>query len=94
MTFSPEMIGYVAACLTTFSFAPQVLLTLRTRDTKTISVGMYSMFITGVFLWTLYGIQKADWVIVSANAMTFLLAVPILGMKVFNLAWGSERMRQ
>lgn len=93
MEFSPQIIGYFAAFLTTFSFAPQALLTLRTRDTKTLSLGMYSMFVSGVFFWLIYGLMIGDWVIIIANILTELLALPILGMKVFNLYWGNESER-
>ena len=89
--FTPEWIGYIAAFLTTFSFAPQAFLTLKTRDTKTLSLSMYSMFALGVFCWTIYGVLKGDWVIVSANVLTELLALPILGMKVYNVIKGVDR---
>jgi MtN3 and saliva related transmembrane protein len=92
MLISPEIIGYFAAFLTTFSFAPQALLTLKTRDTRTLSLGMYSMFTIGVFFWLIYGLMIADWVIVTANVLTELLALLILGMKVHNKIWGNERL--
>jgi MtN3 and saliva related transmembrane protein len=94
MTPSPDVIGYVAAFFTTFSFAPQALLTLRSRDTRTLSLGMYSMFVTGVSLWLVYGVMQDDWIIVLANALTLLLALPILGMKIYNRVWGNERLWQ
>lgn len=89
-SITPEVIGYLAAFLTTFSFAPQALLTLKTRDTKTLSLGMYSMFAMGVFFWLIYGLMINDWVIITANILTELLALPILGMKIYNLYWGNE----
>ena len=90
----PQIVGYLAAFLTTFSFAPQALLTLKTRDTKTLSLGMYSMFASGVFFWLIYGILMGDWVIIIANTLTELLALPILGMKIYNLLWGNESERK
>jgi MtN3 and saliva related transmembrane protein len=39
-----DIIGYIAASLTTFSFVPQALKTFRTRDVSGISLGMYSCF--------------------------------------------------
>ena len=48
---TPEMIGYVAGILTTTSFLPQAIMTLKTRDTESLSLGMYSIFTSGtVFL--------------------------------------------
>ncbi|MFZ9335657.1 MAG: SemiSWEET family sugar transporter, partial [Burkholderiaceae bacterium] len=46
-----ELIGYIAAFLTTSSFVPQAWLTFRTRDVSGISLGMYSAFTTGIALW-------------------------------------------
>ena len=90
MILTPEIIGYIAAALTTFSFAPQAFLTLKTRDTKTLSLGMYSMFAAGVLVWMIYGILKEDWVIIVANVLTEALALPILGMKIYNMLKGNE----
>jgi MtN3 and saliva related transmembrane protein len=79
---SPETIGYLAATLTTGSFVPQALLTLRTRDVSGISLGMYSAFTAGVGLWLTYGVTVGDWPIVIANALTLALAATILALKV------------
>jgi MtN3 and saliva related transmembrane protein len=90
---SPSMInglGYVAAVLTTISFVPQVMLTLRTRDVSGISLLMYSCFTVGVGLWLLYGLSLGNWPIVVANAITFSLALSILVMKVLSLLPGSR----
>lgn len=46
-----DLIGYLAAALTTFSFLPQALHTFRTRDVSGISLGMYGSFTLGVALW-------------------------------------------
>ncbi len=77
-----QTIGYVAAFLTTASFIPQVLKTLRSRDVSSISTLMYSMFTSGVFLWLVYGILRNDIVIIVANAITLLLAATVLIMKL------------
>lgn len=77
-----ELIGYCAAALTTFSFAPQAWLTFRTRDVRGISLGMYSVFAAGVALWLAYGLLLGAWPIVAANAVTLALALAILAMKL------------
>jgi MtN3 and saliva related transmembrane protein len=46
-----DLIGYIAASLTTFSFVPQALKTFRSKDVSGISLGMYSLFASGVALW-------------------------------------------
>ena len=85
-----ELIGYLAAALTTCSFVPQALHTFRTRDVSGISLGMYSVFTVGIALWLVYGLALAAWPIVVANAITLVLAGTILGMK---LVYGMRRPR-
>jgi MtN3 and saliva related transmembrane protein len=43
-----DLFGYIAATLTTISFFPQALKTLRSRDTHAISLRMYLLFTSGV----------------------------------------------
>ncbi len=77
-----NLLGYVAATLTTASFVPQAVLTLRTRDVSGISLGMYSAFTVGVALWLLYGWRLGEWPIIVANAVTLAVAATILGTKI------------
>jgi len=75
-------IGYAAAALTTAAFVPQAWLTLRTRDVRGISLGMYLCFTAGVALWLAYGIALGQWPIIVANALTLALAASILVVKI------------
>lgn len=77
-----EWFGYAAAILTTGSFVPQALMTIRTRNTAGISLAMYVIFTTGVALWLAYGIFLGSWPMILANTVTFLLAASILALKV------------
>ena len=77
-----DLIGYLAAFLTTASFVPQAVLTLRTRDVSGISVAMYSAFTAGVALWLVYGLALGEWPIIVANAVTLALAITILAVKL------------
>lgn len=78
-----DFIGSLAACLTTVSFVPQVWLSFKTRDVSGVSLGMYSVFTVGVALWLAYGLLLGAWPMVIANAITLVLALMILGMKLF-----------
>ena len=77
-----DWIGSAAAVLTTASFVPQVVHTLRTKDVSGISLSMYSVFVVGVALWLVYGLLLDAWPIVIANAITVTLATCILAMKL------------
>jgi len=85
MTTTAEIIGYLAATLTTASFVPQAILTIKTRNTESLSLGMYSTFTLGVLCWLIYGIHLGDKAIIFANAITLLLAASILSFKIYNM---------
>jgi len=84
MNITPDLIGYLAATLTTASFLPQAILTIKTRDTSSLSLSMYSLFTFGVFCWLIYGLYLGDKAIIIANALTFILAASILAFKIYN----------
>ena len=77
-----ELVGLAAAFLTTLSFLPQVLHTIRTRSTHDISLRMYSLFTLGVFLWLIYGLILRDVPIIGANVVTLLLSGTVLVLKL------------
>ena len=77
-----DIIGTLAAVLTTASFVPQAWHTFRTRDVRGISLGMYSVFTVGVACWLVYGLLLSAWPIVIANCITLALAATILVMKL------------
>lgn len=79
-----EYFGYVAAVLTTASFLPQAIMTIKTKDTASISLTMYLMFLSGVVLWSLYGFHKQDNAMFFANVVTGILAFVILFIKIKN----------
>ncbi len=76
-----DLLGYIAAFLTTTSFLPQVIRTLRTGDTRSISFTMYLMLVIGVAAWLAYGWLLGALPIMLANGITLLLASIILMMK-------------
>ena len=77
-----ELIGVVAAMLTTISFVPQVWHSFKTRDVSGISLVMYSIFTVGIALWLAYGILLNAWPLIVANGITLTLAMAILLMKL------------
>ncbi len=78
-------IGYFAAVLTTGSFLPQAIKTIKTRETSGISLVMYSLFSLGVLLWLIYGLLVKDYIIVLANLITLVFALIILIICLLNL---------
>jgi MtN3 and saliva related transmembrane protein len=84
-----EIIGALAAVLTTIAFVPQVHKVLVHKDTHSLSLGMYLIFTTGVLLWGTYGYLRGDWVIVAANGVTAVLCLAIVVMKLRNDVFGN-----
>ena len=79
---SGEWVGYAAATLTTVAFVPQAIKTLRTRDTRGISLVMYVVFTVGLCFWLAYGIVLGSWPMIFSNIITLVLALLILGLKL------------
>ena len=77
-----EWAGYLAAAMTTLAFIPQAVQTIRTRDTRSISLGMYVVFTIGIAFWLVYGIALGSMPMILSNIVTFLLSATILGLKV------------
>ena len=77
-----EWFGYAAAVLTTSSFIPQAVMTIRSRNTRGISLAMYVIFTVGVALWLVYGIAIESWPMILANTVTLGLAGTVLGLKL------------
>ncbi|NWG70368.1 MAG: SemiSWEET transporter [Parvularculaceae bacterium] len=77
-----ELIGSVAAALTTLSFVPQAIRVLRTGDTAAISLAMYAMFVVGIALWEVYGLMIGSLPVIVSNIVTFVLSGLILVQKI------------
>jgi len=73
-----EIIGLIAAVCTTFAFVPQVMKVWKTKQTKGLSLRMYSIMFTGILLWLVYGILIDSLSIILANVVTATLVGTIL----------------
>ena len=80
--FAIKLLGFAAATCTTLAYAPQFVKVWRTRSTEDISLGMLLVMVLGLVLWLLYGLLSGDAPLVAANAITIVLAVGILLMKL------------
>jgi MtN3 and saliva related transmembrane protein len=77
-----QILGLVAGALTTAAFLPQVVKTWKSRSAKDLSLGMFSLFCGGVFLWLVYGFAVGDVPVIAANLLTLLLASTLLFFKL------------
>ncbi|KYC52394.1 MAG: MtN3/saliva family protein [Candidatus Methanofastidiosum methylothiophilum] len=76
------LIGLVAAFLTTASSIPQVIKTIKLKETRDISFWMWSLLSAGIFLWLIYGISKNDLPIILANGISMFLVLTVLSLKI------------
>ncbi|MBE0538306.1 MAG: SemiSWEET transporter [Ignavibacterium sp.] len=75
-------LGYIAAFCTTIAFIPQALKVYKTKHTKDISLGMFSLLNAGFILWLWYGILIISYPIIIANAVTIVIAIYIFITKI------------
>lgn len=79
---SVTIIGMIGASLTTVAFLPQAIKTIRTKNTRDLSLGMFVLSEMGVVMWLTYGILIGDIPIIFANVITFFLISTIIIMKL------------
>lgn len=78
----PTLIGFVAGCIGTYSFVPQVLKCWRTGETGAISLRMFAVRTFGALLWTFYGFVVGSLPVLIFSAVGLLLCSTILVLKV------------
>jgi MtN3 and saliva related transmembrane protein len=76
------IIGLVAGTCTTFSLLPQVIKTVKLKETRDISMAMYIILGSGMLLWVIYGILIGALPVILANAASFALAMAVLILKI------------
>lgn len=76
------ILGFTAAFCTTVSFVPQVVKSVRTKQTSDISLPMYIVFGSGIALWLAYAFFTHDLPLLAANTVTFVLVAAVLGLKI------------
>ncbi|MGA8147166.1 MAG: SemiSWEET transporter [Gallionellaceae bacterium] len=84
------LLGYPAAFLTTIAFVPQAWQSWRTRDLSGISLPMYALFTLGVALWLGYGLAIGSLPVIAANAVTLMLALLVLWLKILEVRSGAK----
>lgn len=77
-----ELLGFTAALLTTLCWLPQAVKTIRTRDTRALSLAAQSALASGVVLWLIYGWLIGNAPVIFANAVSLVLVGTILVLKL------------
>lgn len=75
-------IGLLATAFSVTSTLPQIRKALKTRDTEDVSIRFLAVLIVGLFLWAMYGLGKADNVIIIGNTIGVILNICMLVLKI------------
>ncbi len=77
-----EIIGLIAAILTTSAYVPQVVKTWKTKLADDLSLTMYIAMFIGIILWLLYGIHLNSIAMILANSITAMLTFLLIVFKL------------
>jgi len=77
-----EVLGLAAGLQTTVAFVPQALKVWRAKSAEDISLATFLIFCSGVTCWLIYGLFIDSMAIILANAVTLVLAVSIVWLKI------------
>ena len=76
------ILGFVAGTFTTLAYVPQVIRSWKLKETRDISLTMLVLYASGIFLWLLYGLWTGSLPVIAANAVSFVLILVMLGIKL------------
>ena len=81
-TLQIDIITFIAASLTTFSFLPQTIRAIKSKQTNDLSLTMFICMSVGVAFWLFLGMMYANKFMIIANAITLVLNLMILRLKL------------
>ncbi len=82
MNWNIEVIGIIAAVLTTFGFVPQVFKSFRTKNVEGISLTMYLAMFIGLIFWLIYGFLIDSFAIKLANIVSGILVFTLIVLRI------------
>lgn len=84
MNFNISIIGYAAGFCTALAQFPQAYRVIKTGETHSISLTMYSIMTLGIFFWFLYGVAIPDLPMILANGICLAPSLYILFKSIVN----------
>jgi MtN3 and saliva related transmembrane protein len=77
-----EIIGYFAALLAALIFLPQMVQTIRSKDTKGLSLPSFILISLSNSMWLSYGLLMMDPAIILSQIFLFPMGITILVYKI------------
>lgn len=82
LSLSIELLGALAAVITSLCWLPQTVKIIRDRRTEGVSLATNVAFASGVALWLVYGVLIGSWPVIAANVVTLGFILAIVGLKL------------
>ncbi len=79
---SATLIGLTASVFSIAAFIPQVIKTWKTKKAEDLSMSMLVVFISGTFLWLVYGLLINSLPVIVANLVISVLVFMIIVFKI------------
>ncbi|MEK9196286.1 MAG: SemiSWEET family transporter [Patescibacteria group bacterium] len=77
-----EIFGTIAGTLGIFAFTPQAYRTIRTKQTRDLSLVTYILLVLSSVCWIVYGLYRHSPSLYIANSVIGILAFVILSIKI------------
>lgn len=84
MSVDIVLIGYLAGFFTAIAQFPQAYKIIKTRNTESISLGMYLIMTFGILLWFLYGVLLRNLPMMLANGICLIPSFYIVYITILN----------
>ena len=77
-----DTFGYLGAVTLTITLMPQLILNCKTKKVDTLSLGFLLLQLLTCVLFLIYGILLNELPLISANSVTSVQSLVLLGMKI------------
>ncbi|MDD3078604.1 MAG: SemiSWEET transporter [Paludibacter sp.] len=84
MIFDISIVGYTAGFCTAIAQFPQAYKVIKTGDTHSISLGMYSIMTFGILVWLIYGFLLHDMPMILSNGVCLIPSIYTLFVTMRN----------
>jgi MtN3 and saliva related transmembrane protein len=82
MDLVSNVLGGLAALLTTVANVPQVIKCIRTGESADLSLKMLLTLALGLLFWFFYGVMRSDFIIAAANGASLCLVGVFAGLQM------------
>ena len=77
-----EILGYTARAITSLTFLPQVIKTLKEKSARDVSMMMFIIAVVNQTMWVVYGALLSNWVIILTNAVILSMSLTMIILKI------------